>query len=330
MSLGMSSARLMAAVVLCAILVLQLIGLNQVQAQGHYVGDVLTLKRAPSAYTTLAAIRSASANWRNAHKVARTVAGKKQCANLCSANLGDAEQKGIATMATAPQVYNTSAAYGRLGVVSAVANQECGICVAYAVVAAAETAAAVQLRRSIVDRLSGTHFYFCGYPSVTPGYQPSCDSAGLTVEKGVTSLWRLVEQGQVPLTDRCFKYVESGSWDPKRDCKPRSPACVDKSPVLRQGRLTWMGLSSVWQMQTHIRQYGSIVCPITLFPSLRKVVSRNPRAVYNGPGAPPPPWCIIHSMSSRSTEFMLCCSWLALYLHLSVCLGMEQCMRTPA
>jgi hypothetical protein len=307
---------------------LQLVCLSRVQAQGHYVaGDVLTLKRAPSAYTTLSAIRSSSANWRNAHRVARTAAGKKQCAYLCSADLTDEGQKGIATMATAPQLYNTSAAYGRVRVVSAVAKQECGICVAYAVVAAAETAAAVRLQRSLgSDKLSATHFYFCGYPNVTVGYQPSCDSAGLTIKDGVTALSRLLDQGQVPLTDRCFRFVNSGSWDLKRDCKQRS-LCDGTSPLLWQGSLTYSPLAAVWQMQQHIRRFGSIVCPLTLFPSLRKVVSRNPRSVYNGPGAGPP-WCIIHSMSARTTEFMLCCSWLAWYLHLSMFIGMGQLSHT--
>lgn len=286
----MHGALCSAAAFVCGVLFLQLLCLNGVLAQGHYVaGDVLTLKRAPSAYTTLSAIRSTSANWRTAHKLARTVAGRKQCAFLCSADLTDESQEGIATMATAPQVYNTSAANGRLTVVSAVAKQQCGICVAYAVVAAAETAAAVRLQRSLgSSRLSATHFYFCGYPTTNRGYQPSCTSAGLTVKDGVISLSSLVETGQVPLTDRCFTYVQRSFWEPKRDCRPPPPACGGGQTLLGQGRLTYLPLTSVWQMQRHIRQFGSIVCPITLFRSLRKVLGNNRDAVYNGPGAPLP------------------------------------------
>jgi hypothetical protein len=275
------------------LVLLQLVCLSRVQAQGHYVaGDVLTLKRAPAAYTSLTSIRRQSANWRSAHRVAQTAAGAKQCAFLCSANLREEGQKGIATMATAPQVYNTSAAHGRLQVLSAVAEQECGICVAYAVVAAAETAAAVRLQSTLgSSRLSGANFYFCGYPNVTVAYQPSCDSAGLTIKDGVIALSRLLGQGQVPLTDGCFTFVQTSFWDPTRDCKARTPTCVDSQSarLLRRGRLTWMGLSSVWQMQKHIRQFGSIVCPITLFPSLQKALGIVSGAVYNGPGASPPP-----------------------------------------
>jgi hypothetical protein len=286
----MHCARYSAAVAVCALVLLQLLCLSGVQAQGHYIaGDVLTLKRAPSAYTTLSAIRSTSANWRNAHRVARTVAGKKQCAFLCSADLTDEGQEGIASMATAPQVYNTSAAHGRLKVVSAVAKQQCGICVAYAVVAAAETAAAVRLQRGLgSSRLSAIHFYFCGYPTTNRGYQPSCTSAGLTVKEGVMSLSRLLEAGQVPLSDQCFTYDQRFFWEPKRDCSPLGPACGERQTMLGQGRLTYLPLTSMWQMQKHIRMFGSIVCPITLFPSLSKVVSRNRDAVYNGPGAPVP------------------------------------------
>jgi hypothetical protein len=290
----MQCARYSAAVAVCALVLLQLLCLSRVQAQGHYIaGDVLTLKRAPSAYTSLTSIRRQSANWRSAHRVAQTAAGKKQCAFLCSANLREEGQKGIATMATAPQVYNTSAAHGRLQVVSAVAEQECGICVAYAVVAAAETAAAVRLQSSLgSSQLSGTHFYFCGYPNVTVAYQPSCDSAGLTIKDGLTALSRLLGQGQVPLTDGCFTFLQTTFWDPTRDCKARTPTCVDSQSarLLQRGRLTWMGLSSVWQMQKHIRQFGSIVCPITLSPSSRTTINAAPTAVYNGPGAVT--WCM--------------------------------------
>jgi hypothetical protein len=269
------------------VLVVQLVCLSRVQAQGHYVaGDVLTLKRAPQAYTALSAIRKESANWRNAYRVARTAAGKKQCAFLCSADLTDEGQKGIANMATAPQVFNTTSVHGRVRVVSAVVKQECGICVAHAVVAAAETAAAVRLQRSLgSDSMSAAHFYFCGYSDMNVGYGPTCESAGLTIEKGVSSLCRLVEQGQVPLSDRCFKFVDTGSWVPKQDCKANS-RCEDKSPLLGQGSLTYLPLSSVWQMQKHIRRFGSIVCPITLFPSLRKTLGIKSGAVYDGPGAP--------------------------------------------
>jgi hypothetical protein len=283
------------------IFLLQLLCLSRVQAQGHYVaGDVLTLKRAPPAYTSLTGIYNQSVNWRNAHEVAQTAAGKKQCAFLCSANLREEGQKGIATMATAPQVYNTSAAHGRLQVLSAVTEQECGICVAYAVVAAAETAAAVRLQSSLgSSRLSGANFYFCGYPNVTLAYQPSCDSAGLTIKDGVTALSRLLGQGQVPLTDGCFVYVQSFFWDPTRDCKARSPTCGNSqtAALLRKGRLTWMGLSSIWQMQRHIRQFGSIVCPITLSPASRTAINAAPTAVYNGPGALT--WCMHSRLQDR-------------------------------
>jgi hypothetical protein len=285
----MYSTNTSAAAVVFAVLLLQLVCLSWVQAQGHQAGVDVKLKRAPSGFKSLANIRRESINWRNAYRVSSTAAGKKQCAYLCSADLRGEEEFAIATMATAPQVYNTSAAHGRLHVVSAVANQECYICVAYAVVAAAETAAAVRLQRSLgSSRLSAEHFYFCGYPNITQAYQPTCRSQGLTVTKGAEALAVMLTRGQVPLTDDCFKYEYRGSvWDTRRDCKPRTPTCGSSqlTRLLQQGRVNYLGLPSVWQMQQHIRQFGSIVCPITVSPSLERAFNTTRAAVYNGPGA---------------------------------------------
>lgn len=122
------------------VLLLQLACLIQVQAQGRYATDrELALKRAPSAYTSQLSTYQASRNWRNAFAISETAPGKKRCAFLCSANLRDADQRAIATMAAAPQVYESAAGHP-LKVVSAVAKQQCDICVVYAVLAAAETA----------------------------------------------------------------------------------------------------------------------------------------------------------------------------------------------
>jgi hypothetical protein len=161
----------------------------------------------------------------------------------------------------------------------------------------------VRLQRSVgSSRLSAEHLYFCGYPNVTQELQPSCSSAGMLIKDGATALARLVNQGQVPVPDDCFEFVPKSVWDPRRDCKARTSSCSNSPLVsmLRAGRLTWLPLSSMWQMQQHIRSFGSIVCPITLSPTLR--TNASVAAVYNGPGVLP--GCILCTAATRA--YCLC------------------------
>jgi hypothetical protein len=57
------------------------------------------------------------------------------------------------------------------------------------------------------------------------------------------------------------------------------------------GDYTVKQLGSIWEMQRHIRQYGSIVCSMQLYSDVKPFFTTNRSDVYRGPGGCPwPAW----------------------------------------
>jgi hypothetical protein len=82
----------------------------------------------------------------------------------------------------------------------------------------------------------------------------NCDS-GLTMREGVKAWLDLQGAGRLPVLASCLPY------NPNRGataggCKP---SCTATLPELLQGEYEAVPLSSIVNMQRHIRQYGSIM-----------------------------------------------------------------------
>jgi hypothetical protein len=83
-----------------------------------------------------------------------------------------------------------------------------------------------------------------------PGFERNCD-AGLTMFEGVKAWLDLHRAARLPVLASCLRYdpVAGG-------CKP---SCTTTLPDLLAGEYKAVPLSSIVNMQRHIRQYGSIM-----------------------------------------------------------------------
>lgn len=82
------------------------------------------------------------------------------------------------------------------------------------------------------------------------GFARDCDS-GLTMYKGVEAWLELHRTGKLPVLASCLPYSPSGGG-----C---TPSCTTTLPELLQGEYQAKPLSSIVNMQRHIRQHGSIM-----------------------------------------------------------------------
>jgi hypothetical protein len=154
--------------------------------------------------------------------------------------------------------------------------------VAFAVLAAAQTAAAVALRQSFVNAtLSEQDFFMC---RTADQYQERSCSAGWSLREGMLAFAKLQERGQLPVLEACRRYEP-------RSAAPCSRACTTTLQELLLGEYTFTSLDSIVEMQRHIRQHGSIVCRMQLYSDIKPFFAANPGAVYKGPGG-----CIGHNL----------------------------------
>jgi hypothetical protein len=148
--------------------------------------------------------------------------------------------------------------------------------VAFAVLAAAQTAAAVALRQGFSSStLSEQDFYMCR--TADQILERGC-SSGWSLKEGMYAFVQLQRRQQLPVVEACRRYAP---LSPSR-CGPA--ACTTTLPQLLQGGYKIYLLGSIWEMQRHIRQHGSIVCGMQLYSDTKSFFAANPRGVYKEPG----------------------------------------------
>ena len=229
---------------------------------------------APGALQALSRLYKDSKAWRKVYKYSRARACSKQSGSLCSSAYGSQQDAQLLLMATSPQAYDSRKAAVHT-VVGPVKDQGlCSSCMAFAVLAAAESAMAVALQQSASGALSEQDFYFC--KGARPGFQSSCDEAW-TLVGGVENFIKLHDSKQYITTTKCMSY------NPFRSdvC---SAGCTEVLPALKSGSFKGTTLNSLARMQDYIRRYGSIVCRIDIYSDLRSFFQSHRAGVYRGPG----------------------------------------------
>jgi hypothetical protein len=147
--------------------------------------------------------------------------------------------------------------------------------VAFAVLAAAQTAAAVALRQSFSSpTLSEQDFFVCRTEDQL--LERSC-SSGWNVREGMLAFVKLQRSKQLPVVEACRPYEPfSGA--------PCIRFCNTTLPQLLQGEYKIKELGSIVEMQRHIRQHGSLVCRMQLYSDVKPFYQNNPFGIYKGPG----------------------------------------------
>jgi hypothetical protein len=147
--------------------------------------------------------------------------------------------------------------------------------VAFAVLAAAQTAAAVALRQNFTGvTMSEQDFYMC---RTADKFQERGCSSGWSLREGMRAFAQLQDSKQLPVVEACRRYEP-------RSSAPCTLTCTTTLPQLYEGMFKFKLLGSIVEMQHHIRQQGSIVCRMQLYSGIKSFFAANPGAVYKGPG----------------------------------------------
>jgi hypothetical protein len=149
--------------------------------------------------------------------------------------------------------------------------------VAFAVLAAAQTAAAVGLRESFGKAtLSEMDYFMCRTPDEI---ERSC-TTGWNLKDGMRAFRQLHKTKELPVLEACRRYAPFSD----HPCRSGTLTCNATLPQLLRGEYTVKQLGSIWEMQRHIRQYGSIVCSMQLYSDVKPFFAANRSDVYRGPG----------------------------------------------
>jgi hypothetical protein len=147
--------------------------------------------------------------------------------------------------------------------------------VAFAVLAAAQTAAAVALRQGFNGvSLSEQDYYMCRTPE---RFVVRDCGAGWGLKEGMLAFATLHSSGQLPVVEACRPYQPFSTT-------PCSRTCNATLQQMLHGDFAIKLLGSIVEMQRHIRQQGSIVCRMQLYSDIKPFFAANPGAVYKGPG----------------------------------------------
>ena len=235
--------------------------------------DPKTALGAISAFQAAKDIYKHSQAFRRNYKLSRARACSRESGSLCASGRGGQEESQL-LMATSPQAYDSRKA-AEFSIVGPVKDQgRCSACMAFTVLAAAESAMAMALHQSASGDLSEQDFYFC--KGVRPGFQSSCDEAWGLLE-GVDRWIQLHDRGQYITTTACLPYEPSG----EDTCSAR---CNDVMPALKSGSFKGTPLHTLPRMQEHIRNHGSIICRIDIYSDFRPMFQSQRNGVYRGPG----------------------------------------------
>jgi hypothetical protein len=183
-------------------------------------------------------------------------------------------------MTTGPQAFDSRNAWRGLSVLGPVKEQ--GTCSdiagAFAVLAAAQTAAAVALNTSLpAASLSEQDLYFCT-PRESKIFR-ACRT-GMQLKEVLESLLLRQRTKKPVVLDECLPYRPDGGAEGA--CRY---LCTSTAAQAWLG--TWVAtpLASVAAMQRHIQTHGSIICRLQVFTDLRGFYEDNPHGIYRGPGA---------------------------------------------
>ncbi|WIA41525.1 hypothetical protein OEZ86_008895 [Tetradesmus obliquus] len=193
---------------------------------------------------------------------------------LCGVDVASVQGKAALTVATSPAAYDSRSlqATGGLNLVRPARNQGqwCGACVAFAVTSAAETAMAARLGVNATDlpALSERDLMYCSTKSAGCG--------GWLFQDALENLRGRSLQPLQPLDCMPFPVQEEVQGDL---C---SSKCEGDNPVQR-GTFEWtraQPLETLWQVQRHIRVWGSVVTSFNVYPDFRPFMKAHPKGVY--------------------------------------------------
>ena len=229
---------------------------------------------ASAQYRTLKSLYGKSRTFLTSYKLGvRTNACASQRGSLCAAGISDEEQT-VLLMATSPLSYHSGESR-ELSAVGPVRNQgPCSACLAFAVTAAAESAMATALQQEAKGALSEHDFYFC--KGISPGR--SCKE-DFSLQDSVSRWIDLHNSKNYITTSDCLRY------DPDKVplCRAR-PSCNPDIPAFAKGSFRAVTLRTIPSMQQHIRNHGSVVCPIDIYSDFRDFFAKSREGVYKGPG----------------------------------------------
>jgi hypothetical protein len=202
----------------------------------------------------------------------------------------DEEAEGIVKMATSPASYDARipAMTGGFSAVGPVKDQgNCTTCVAFAVLAAAQSAIASALQTNATSRLSEQDFFFC--KTRRYGEERRCNSM-LSVADSMERFAELQRENHLLLTERCLPYniptaaTSSLGQHPAAPSSLCSPNCEETDWALRKGQFSYVQLSTAWDVQEHIRAHGAVVTRLNIWSDFRSFFKANSKGVYPGPG----------------------------------------------
>ncbi|WIA37148.1 hypothetical protein OEZ86_014109 [Tetradesmus obliquus] len=233
--------------------------------------------RASGSYETLKNIYSNSKAFKQAFATGRaSQACSRSQGSLCSPYSQTMEQKGAMLIATSPQSFDARS-HGAMGSFSAVAQPkdqgQCNSCVAFALLAAAQSAMACALKQDASSSISEQDFFFC--KSVSQGEERTCSSSW-SMRQGIEALVAISVAGKHPVIEDCMP------WNPSNPTC--SYDCQDVEGMLKQGSFSYVRLDSAWEMQEHIRNWGSVVTRLDVHSDFKPFFAVKPAGVYPGHG----------------------------------------------
>lgn len=180
-------------------------------------------------------------------------------------------------LAASPQAFDSRSAWHGLSVLGPVKAQgTCGTAVAFAVLAAAQTAAAVALNTSLpAASLSEHDFYFC-----TPRGTviPRSCASGMAFWSALELFLRESRMPESIAAEECVPY------QPDRGADACERKCQGTAAQLWRGTWQAVQLGTVADMQRHILAHGSIICRMPLYSDTRPFYMANQSGIYSGPG----------------------------------------------
>jgi hypothetical protein len=131
------------------------------------------------------------------------------------------------------------------------------------------------LQQAVRSSLSEPDFFFCKATFGT-AEERQCSNTW-TILEGVNAWCEVHKRQSYVVLDTCMpKGVYSSSACSRYKCE-------DTDKALTLGSFTFKRLESVWEMQDHIRQHGSIICRLQIYSSFKPFFERSPGGVYKGP-----------------------------------------------
>jgi hypothetical protein len=188
---------------------------------------------------SLQRVYAKSVAWRRAYAQAAAAKCSTHSGSLCAPS-ATAEERVQLLMATSPQTFDARTGMGTFSAVGAVKNQgTCAACVAFVVLAAAQSAVACALQEDASSQLSEQDFFFC--KTVAHGEERSCTSSW-TIAEAVQALVDVTNKKQYPLLERCMPNTFGAGASCQADC-------WDTLPALAKGTFKYTKLGAAWQVQ---------------------------------------------------------------------------------